>query len=123
MSLSRLFWWVPFGGVPELDPGELARRLEADEPIQLLDVRTHGEWRRGHIPGAVNLPITGLADHLDELGLVEDAPVVAICLSAHRSIPAVRLLRRRGFEDVRQLRGGMLAWRRAGLPEIGEGES
>jgi rhodanese-related sulfurtransferase len=43
--------------------------------------------------------------------------VVAICLTAHRSIPAVRLLRENGFE-ARQLQGGMLAWRAAQLPEV-----
>ena len=37
-------------------------------------------------------------------------PVVAICLSAHRSIPAARLLRAHGFPDAAQLAGGMLAW-------------
>jgi rhodanese-related sulfurtransferase len=42
--------------------------------------------------------------------------VVAICLTAHRSIPAVRLLRARGFEAA-QLAGGMLAWRVAGFGE------
>jgi rhodanese-related sulfurtransferase len=43
--------------------------------------------------------------------------VVAICLSAHRSPPAVRLLSRAGY-DARQLEGGMLAWRAAGLPVV-----
>jgi rhodanese-related sulfurtransferase len=43
--------------------------------------------------------------------------VVAICLSAHRSPPGVRLLRQAGI-DARQLAGGMLAWRRAGLPVV-----
>jgi rhodanese-related sulfurtransferase len=42
--------------------------------------------------------------------------VVAVCLTAHRSVPAVRLLRERGFEAV-QLSGGMMAWRAARLPE------
>jgi len=46
--------------------------------------------------------------------------VVAICLTAHRSIPAVRLLASEGFEAT-QLKGGMLAWRAAGLPEAGPG--
>ena len=58
-----------------------------------------------------------LPRRLPQLGLERGRPVVAICLTAHRSIPAVRLLRRAGF-DAAQLAGGMLAWRAAGFPEV-----
>ena len=54
---------------------------------------------------------------METLNFDKEKPVVAICLSAHRSIPAVRLLRRSGFQNVTQLAGGMIAWRRHSLPE------
>jgi rhodanese-related sulfurtransferase len=60
--------------------------------------------------------VTELPRRLDALGLERGRRVVAICLTAHRSIPAVRLLRQAGFDAV-QLAGGMLAWRAAGFPE------
>jgi len=82
----------------------------------MIDVRTPIEFGAGHIDGAVNVPVTSLAGSLPYLQLDPARPVVAICLTAHRSIPAVRLLLRRGL-DARQLAGGMLAWRAAGLPE------
>jgi len=116
MSLRDWFWWLPFGKVPEVEPESLERQLDSGD-VQLVDVRTRGEWRAGHIRGAVNVPITEFGQRVEELELDPDRPVVAICLSAHRSIPAVRLLRRRGFSDASQLAGGMLAWRKAGLPE------
>jgi rhodanese-related sulfurtransferase len=109
----KLPWWMPFGEVREVEPVELARWLAADAPPQLLDVRTNGEYARGHLPGAVNVPITELSARVGQLPLAPDRPVVAICLSAHRSIPAVRLLERAGYHDARQLKGGMLAWWRA----------
>jgi len=109
-------WWLPFGSVPELPPAALAAALAGPRPPQLLDVRTAAEHAAGRIAGARSLPITGLAGGLEALGLDPARPVVAICLSAHRSIPAVRLLRARGYE-ASQLAGGMLAWRAAGLPE------
>jgi rhodanese-related sulfurtransferase len=113
-------WWLPFGRVPELFPAELAEALSGDPAaVQVLDVRTEGEWRRGHIAGAINVPIHRLKQRLASLPLDRHRPVVAICLSAHRSIPAVRLLRRAGFRDAKQLAGGMYSWRRAGLPEVG----
>ena len=112
----RLPWWLPFGRVPEVTAGDLAARLGRGEAVQLVDVRSPSEFRGGHIAGAVNVPITEAPGQLGSLGLDAKRPVVAICLSAHRSIPAVRLLQRQGF-DAAQLAGGMLAWRAAGLPE------
>jgi rhodanese-related sulfurtransferase len=113
----KLPWWLPFGRVPEVDAAALAARLDRGEAVQLVDVRSPPEFRGGHIAGAINAPITGLQGRLDGLGLDPARPVVAICLSAHRSIPAVRLLRAQGL-DAAQLAGGMLAWRRARLPEV-----
>ena len=109
-------WWLPFGSVPELSPAELAEALARPRPPQLVDVRSGPEHAAGRIAGARHAPVTSLAARLDGLALDPARPVVAICLTAHRSIPAVRLLRRLGF-DARQLAGGMLAWRAAGLPE------
>lgn len=109
-------WWLPFGKVPEIPARRLAHDLVRVPPPQLLDVRSEGEFRRGHVRGAVNAPIQALARRLPSLGLDPARPVVAVCLTAHRSIPAVRLLRAKGFEAV-QLAGGMLAWRAAGLLE------
>lgn len=109
-------WWLPFGRVPEVAARDLSAQLSAGSPPQLLDVRTAVEYGAGHIAGAVNVPVTALASRLDALPLDRSRPVVAICLSAHRSPPAVRLLRGHGF-DAAQLAGGMLAWRLARLPE------
>jgi rhodanese-related sulfurtransferase len=109
-------WWLPFGTVPELPARQLAGDLANVPAPQVLDVRTKGEFVRGHIRGAVCVPITELKARLPGLALVRDRPVVAICLTAHRSIPAVRLLRGAGF-DARQLAGGMISWRAAGFPE------
>lgn len=115
----RIPWWLPFGRVPEIAPEALAARLAASDPPRLLDVRTPGEFEREHLEGAVNVPITTLGAHLGDLALAKAEPIVVICLTAHRSIPAVRLLARAGFRDVRQLGGGMMAYRawrrRAGL--------
>jgi rhodanese-related sulfurtransferase len=116
MSAMKLPWWLPFGSVPEIAAGELAERVKRKPAPQLVDVRTHAEFAAGHVRGALNVPIGELSRRLGGLGLDPKRPVVAICLSAHRSVPAVRLLRERGFEAV-QLAGGMMAWRAAKLPE------
>ncbi|MBI4787591.1 MAG: rhodanese-like domain-containing protein [Chloroflexi bacterium] len=109
-------WWWPFGRVDEIEPRELQLKIGAGADLQLLDVREHFEHEAGHIAGARNVPIHDLPRRLDALRLDPRRPVVAICLSGHRSIPAYRLLKRKGFREVRSLAGGMMAWRRAKLP-------
>lgn len=113
-----LLWWLPFGRVPEIDGEELHGRLQdAPSPV-VIDVRTHLEFAQGHIDGAINVPITELKSKLDSLELEKDHQVVAVCRSAHRSIPAVRLFRDAGIKQACQLQGGMLAWEDAGLPTV-----
>ena len=112
----ELPWWLPFGRVPEIAPADLVERLRRRPWPQLLDVRSAAEFASGHVRGAVNVPVTELRSRIDSLRLDPGRPVVAVCLTAHRSVPAVRLLRQGGFEAF-QLAGGMRAWRAERLPE------
>jgi rhodanese-related sulfurtransferase len=108
-----LFWWLPFGRVPEIAAGQLdSMRTRGAAKPQLLDVRTTAEWQSGRIAGAIHVPITELGSRIAGLQLDPARPIVAICRAAHRSVPAVRLLRRHGFGNACQLQGGM-ATRRA----------
>ena len=116
MALSDFFKWLPFGKVPELAP-EKVLALVTDGSVQILDVRTQEEWRRSHISGAMNLPIMHFSrENVGALGLDQQRPVIAVCLSAHRSIPAVRQLKAMGFSEVYQLESGMRKWWQLGLP-------
>lgn len=114
-------WWWPFGSVPEIEPLDLQARLDAGHEFQLLDVRTRREYTSGHVAGAVLVPITRLRDVFRELELDPTVPVVAIGKTTHRSVPAVRILRREGFDAI-QLAGGMDRWRRQGHPEVAAGQ-
>ena len=115
--MDRFFWWLPIGTVPEVSAQDLKAEIEkAKGGLQILDVRTAREWRQGAIKGALLVPLNRLKDEIRTLPYDRAKPVVAICRSAHRSIPAVRLLRAAGYEDVRQLQGGMLAWQALDFP-------
>ncbi len=114
-------WWWPFGRVGEIAPIDL-QKLTNGRDIQLLDVREPVEFRQGHIQGARNVPIQDLPSRLETLGLDPSRPVVAICLSGHRSVPAYRLLKRSGYSQVYSLSGGMLAWWRDHLPMSKDGQ-
>lgn len=108
-------WWLPFGRVPEVSADELNDMLR-DGGVQLIDVRTPVEFSAGHVAGARNVPIDKLKQALGSLELDPNRPVVAICASAHRSPPAVRLLRAAGCRNAMQLKGGMLSWIAARWP-------
>lgn len=118
MSFFDFLKWLPFGSVPEMSAETLQSLLE-EEPrqVQLLDVRTAEEWRRSRIPGAINLPITSCSRaNITALKLDSTRPVIAICLSAHRSRPAVRQLKAMGFASATQLRQGMMRWWKLDYP-------
>lgn len=108
--LSGMFWWLPFGSVPEISPADLQQQLIGKNPPQLLDVRSPPEWQSGVIEGSVLLPVQNLKTQIGTLNFDKSKPIIAICRSAHRSIGAVRLLEAAGYEVAVQLEGGMLAW-------------
>ena len=82
----------------------------------VLDVRSMAEFKDGHILNAVNVPLNGLSNNLKQLEKYRDKPIVAVCRSGSRSGSACSLLRKHGFEKVKNLRGGMMAWESASLP-------
>ncbi|WP_374687745.1 rhodanese-like domain-containing protein [Promineifilum sp.] len=101
------------GKVPSVSPDEAYRRLQADARVVIVDVRQPVETRAGVIPGAVLIPLTEFGGRLAELP--RDRPILTICRSSHRSPIAARQLKRAGY-DVTDVSGGMIAWKRAGLP-------
>ena len=107
--------YLPWGKVPEITSKEL---WESRSIVQIIDVRSEQEFQHSHIEGAINLPITKFTESaIYSLDLKKDQPVVTICLSAHRSIPATRRLAKMGY-SVTQLKGGMKAWWKNDLPCI-----
>ena len=105
------------GARDELEPvtrEELARRLQDDDGLVVLDVRPVAEHAAGHLPGAVSIPVGELRRRLAELP--RDREIVAYCRGpfcafAHE---AVALLRREGF-SARRLVDGLPEWQAAGL--------
>ncbi|HWS58722.1 MAG TPA: FAD-dependent oxidoreductase [Actinotalea sp.] len=79
----------------------------------VLDVRSHGEFHRGHLPGALNIPHTELRTRLAEVEQAADGrPVRVHCQSGFRSYLAHRVLTQAGFDSA-NLSGGMLTLRAA----------
>jgi rhodanese-related sulfurtransferase/DNA-binding transcriptional ArsR family regulator len=93
---------------------ELLRRMR-DGLVTLIDTRPEEEFTAGHLPGAINLPLSELKRRLRELP--RDQEIVAYCRGPYcvLSYEAVAELRRRGFKAFR-LEDGYPEWKAAGLP-------
>lgn len=115
--LAALIWNLVTdpGGKNAVD-ATIATAMINHENAVILDVRSMAEFKDGHIVNAINIPINGLGSNLKQLEKHRDRPVVAVCRSGSRSGAACNVLRKHGFENVKNLRGGMLAWENASLP-------
>ena len=88
---------------------------EADlNRVTLVDVRTADEFELGAIPGAVNLPLDELREHLDEIP--RDKPVWLYCGIGLRGYLASNILKDNGFGEVRNLVGGLKTYKAATTP-------
>lgn len=98
--------------VPTLTARELADRLTArdggTDDFLLVDVREPGERAVVAVPGAVSAPLATVLE--GRADLPRDVPLVLHCRSGARSEQAARALRAAGYDDVRHLAGGVLAW-------------
>ncbi|MFB9325141.1 rhodanese-like domain-containing protein [Paenibacillus aurantiacus] len=115
VAIAALFIWLlylqfgPVRGLRTLAARDFDRELaEAPKEALLLDVREAGEFRRGAIPKAVNIPLSALGRRLEEIP--KDRSVYLYCQSGVRSKRAARLLKRRGYDRIAQLKGGIAAW-------------
>jgi thioredoxin len=97
---------------------EFSKKLDQTKDAQLVDVRTPGEFRNGHLKNAMNIDWN--ADDFTEKVKVLDKekPVFLYCMSGPRSTAAAAKLQEMGFKNVYEMQGGMMKWRNANLPEI-----
>ena len=84
----------------------------------LLDVREPDEWAAGHAPGAHHLPMMEVPARIAEIP--SDADVVVVCRSGGRSAQVTAYLMQHGWDNVRNLAGGMGAWQDAGRELVSE---
>jgi len=90
----------------------------ADKAPFLLDVREDAELEKdGYIEGAVHIAVRDLLNNLDKLPGLDD-PIVVYCASGHRGGYALMALKMLGYTNVRNLGGGLGAWKKAELPVV-----
>jgi sulfur-carrier protein adenylyltransferase/sulfurtransferase len=122
-TITKLIDYQQFCGIPqqpaapvqeskmsdtEIDVTELKAKLDRGDDFVLIDVREPHEYRIASIPGAKLIPLGEFPKHVGELN--PDADIVIHCKSGMRSAKACGILRQAGFQKVRNVAGGILAW-------------
>lgn len=118
LTSSNLF----FAQKNDLVPQSFQDSIQSKE-IQLLDVRTSGEYDQGHIAGAFQADWNNFEQFKERVAsLDKHKPIYVYCLAGSRSAAAQKWLIKAGFETVINLRGGINAWNLEDLPLEGKKE-
>ncbi|MFP4322195.1 MAG: rhodanese-like domain-containing protein [Anaerolineales bacterium] len=101
------------GGGAALSAADVRAKLDDKSQIMIVDVRTPDEHKSGVINGARLIPLQKLEAQMSKLP--QDREIICVCRSGARSGTAARKLKAAGYNAV-NMKGGMLAWERAGYP-------
>jgi rhodanese-related sulfurtransferase len=99
----------------EITVQELKEKLDKGEDFQLIDVREDFEYETSNL-GGQSIPLGGILIEADKIS--KDKPVVVMCRSGKRSAAAIMQLEQQGFNNLSNLRGGILAWAAEIDPEL-----
>lgn len=109
-------YMLKMSGIKTVAPLRVTQLVNHDSAL-VLDVCTDKEFAEGHIPDAVNLPLSRLSSEADNaLAKSKDKPVIISCRSGNRAKSAAKKLSKLGFKDIYILSGGNAAWKKENLP-------
>lgn len=103
------------GGGPAASPSEATLLINRQDAL-VLDVREPAAYASAHILNARNIPLKQLDERAGELAKFKEKPVIVHCDTGVTSGAALAVLKKHGFNNVFNLRGGFGAWKQAGLP-------
>ena len=99
----------------EVTANEAAQLIKKEHPL-ILDVRTTGEYSRGHLQDAVLIPVQELQKRLKELDSYKDRDILVYCATGNRSTVASKILIDNGFRQIANMRHGIHGWMKDNLP-------
>lgn len=116
-SAGGLAWLqVKEGGLGNDIAAPQAVMLMNREKAVVIDLSEPGEFAKGRIKGAKNIPFGQIAEGAKGLPSKKDIPLIVVCPTGARAGKAAQMLRKFGFSNVQVLRGGLRGWREANLP-------
>ena len=101
--------------ITEISPQDAAAKLKSSEAV-IVDVRDKDEWDEGHIPGAIHLSRGTIELDIEEKVPDSDAMIICHCGGGGRGALATESLQKMGYKNVRNMAGGLKAWKTTGLP-------
>jgi rhodanese-related sulfurtransferase len=99
-----------------MNAADLFQRIQSNTAPMILDPRSTVEFRRGHIPGAINAPVGKLVLNMVPVPEDRNVEMVIACMHGQRAWLAQKLLALRGYRNTALLEGYLQEWMRAGLP-------
>ena len=95
---------------------ELLKRIESKSAPVIIDPRSEIEFKRGHIPGAINAPVRRILLNMAQLPKEKNLEMVIACMHGQRAVMAKWLLALYGYRNTALLEGYLEGWQKAGLP-------
>lgn len=102
---------------PSLSPQKAINLVNAEQGV-FLDLRDAGDYKQGHIVGAVHIPSAKLAERMAELEKYKNKPIVLVCKMGQQAGAAGKQLKGNNFEQVYKMTGGMMEWSNLQLPTV-----
>jgi rhodanese-related sulfurtransferase len=110
-----LIYSLAMGDKGSVDPSSATEMINHQQGV-VVDVRPSADFHKGHIINAISIPSNGFANQIATLNKYKDKPIIVSCRSGAQSSSACQQLRKAGFEQVYNLKGGIMAWQSANLP-------
>lgn len=104
-----------FNSFEAISPLIAVTKMNNDKTV-VIDVREPNEFAKSHIENAINIPLDGIESKLPSLEKHKTSPMVVVCQTGSRSVPACKTLTKAGFEQVFSMTGGMQSWEENKLP-------
>jgi rhodanese-related sulfurtransferase len=115
ISLVLLAQSLIAGNKGSVNPLQATAMINHQDAV-VIDVRPAADYAKGHIINAVNIPATSLTKQLPQLSKYKGKPIIISCRSGAQSSVACKQLIKEGFENVHNLKGGILGWQSENLP-------
>jgi rhodanese-related sulfurtransferase len=103
------------GNKHNLEPTTATDLINHKEAV-VIDVRPAADYNKGHIINAINIPSNGFSSQMGILSKHKNKPIIVSCRSGAQSSSACQQLKKAGYDEVYNLKGGILAWQNANLP-------
>ncbi len=104
--------------VENVSAQDFDNKINAENTLQLIDIRTMGEYKTGHLIGArlIDFYNPDFAKNIEAAGYDKNTPVYIYCRSGNRSSSAINLFKKLGYKHIINLAYGINEWKGAGLP-------